>query len=198
MSLADHQKECDATGIVLQGEPMYIDLPYLESKPVVRAGRAFVKAYQDLGKEGKARLGDQGVAVYTSRHFWTCMNKARKEDPGAYQPMYEQILPLFPFIKPKEDGTSLGDILFLNRSKIQPRRVEMLFSETDREMLLDEVLQVFHSLIAGSRSLLPLDVGIFCHDLTQFHFEPDNVIRRWAYQYFAGTYREKEENHVQA
>lgn len=198
MSLADHQKECDATGIVLQGETMYIDLPYLESKPVVRAGRAFAKAYQGLGKEGKARLGDQGVAVYTSRHFWTCMNKARKEDPNAYQPMYEQILPLFPFIQPREDGTSLGDILFFNSSRIQPRRVEMLFSETDKEMLLDEVLQVFHSLTAGSRSLLPLDVGIFCYDLTQFHFKPDIVIRRWAYQYFAGTYREKEENHVQA
>ncbi len=197
LTLDDRQQEHNVTSMVLGGNYMYADLPYLDVNQVVRAGRAFAKAYQGLGSPKKAQLLNER-SLYLSRHFWTCMNNASREDQSAYQPMYEQIVPLLAHILPSEDGKNLGKILACNNNLVKSRRIELLFSETDREMLIDGVLQIFRIIEAVNGRPVPLDVGVFCYDLTQFHFSPSKVIRQWASNYFSHTFKQNKDDYVQA
>lgn len=196
LSLAEHKREFYATRIILGEDTMHPNLPYLESKPLVKSGRAFITAYQKLSTEGKARLRDQGEQLYISRFFWECMNAALKEDPSAFQPIYEQIIPLLPYVSPIENGMSLGDILCRHKGRIPQNRVELLLSERDREMLIDQCFYLFRFLSQKGQTPIPLDLGIFIYELKQFHFESEKIIRRWAYQYFSDTYKDMEDENV--
>ncbi len=196
MCIKDHFKEYSATKIALGEDAMFIDLPYLESKPVVKAGRAFARAYYDLTKAEKAHLIQEIDRPFVCRHFWDCMRSATKQDPDAYQPMYEAILPLLQYIVPQEDGKNIGEILSLTINRSQSNRVDQLLAETNINSLLDEILITLQYVTKDGRFPIPLDAGILCNDIKQYHFDKDAVIRRWAQQYFAGLETQKEQYYV--
>lgn len=192
MSLADHHREYIATEIVLGRESMYSNLAYPESTPIVKAGRAFAKAYQRLDRTEKVQLFSQGTHYYRSRYFWDCMNRARQEDPSSFQPMFEQLLPLLRYINHVNNGKNLGALLSAYNSTVNQKNIEQLFSETSSTMLLEQIHHIFHFLTKGGANPISLDFGILCYDLRQFNFSSEKVQRRWASQYFTSAKVQKE------
>lgn len=101
------------------------------------------------------------------------------------------------YIHPVENGNSLGKTLRLNSRFFKSRRIELLFLEQDQELLLDQVQQMFHTIVSRTGRSVSFDLGMFFFDIKQFHFHPNKVIRRWATDYFREEIRkEKEVNHV--
>jgi hypothetical protein len=198
LTLDDLFREFKATWMVLGENMMDMDRVYLDTLPVVRAGRAFAREFQNLDRQEKAQLSNEEFPV-RSRYFWTCVNKARSKDPKIFQPMFEKTLPLLGYIKPSEDGQSIGKMLRLHTDCLSPRRVELLLMEEDRDLLIDQVQQILHIITSRIGHPVTFDFGVFLHDVQQFHFQPDTVIRRWATDYFRKEMRNKmEEDHVQA
>jgi hypothetical protein len=196
MSLADHLREYNATTLVLGRGAMYPDLPYLDSRPIVQAGRAFAKAYQKLAESEKYQLFQSEARCYASQPFWKCLSKARQHDPDLYQSLFEQLLPLLKHTRPIEDGRNMGNILYSHRDSIHSRLIEMVFSETDRDALFEQILHIFQILAQKLSTEIAFDFGIFCYDLGRFNFNPERVIRMWAFTYFHSLYGYKEDSDV--
>ena len=199
MSLQDYQHFYRATCTVLGDNYMDYDRSYLEANPVVRAGRAFAEAFFQLDPSQQSQLLNEN-APYISRYFWVCMQKAKHEDPHAYQPGYEQALPLLTYIQPVHDEKSFGRILARQKHHINSRRIKLLFSEEDSDMLFDMLLQLFHLISSKNGRSVRVDFGLLVFDLKQFHFQPSAVLRRWATDYFSYSImnHQQEEAYVQA
>jgi CRISPR type I-E-associated protein CasB/Cse2 len=199
LSFEDYKRGYRATRIALGENYMDYDRSYLEANPVVRAGRAFAQAYQELSTSERSQLLNESTP-YISGFFWICMRKARKEDPDAFQRIYEQVLPLLADIIPVHNEKNIGRILAEQKRYVHQRRMELLFSEEDRDMLLDILLQLFHIISSKNGRAIKVDFGVLLLDLTQFHFRPGTVIRRWATDYFSSNIPtdQKEDDHVQA
>ena len=196
LTLSDRYHEFKVTCMVLGENEMENDREYIDTLPMVRAGRVFARTYHQLDRQKKAQLCNEGHPV-VSRYFWQCMNRARREDPSAFQPMFEMALPLLEYIHPVENGNSLGKTLRLNSRFFKSRRIELLFLEQDQELLLDQVQQMFHTIVSRTGRSVSFDLGAFLHDIKQLHFHPDRVIRRWATDYFReNTHNKTEEIHV--
>ena len=183
LSIVDRRKECTATRMVLGEKAMERDRTYLDGHATVRAGRAFAREYyQGLGSTEKARLSHE-ITPVISRYFWQCLNKARREDPALYQPMFELALPLLQYILPVEDGRTLGDLLKSYSGIIRQDDVEKLFTLERSEDVVEQVQLLFKRIAAGGR-LLSCDFGVFLYDLKQYGFSPETVTRRWAASFF--------------
>jgi len=198
LSIKDRWREYTATRFVLEEETMERDRGFLDGHATVRAGRAFAREYyQGLSSGEQAQLSHETIPV-VSRYFWQCLNKARREDPALFQPMFEQVLPLLEYIHPVEDCRNLGDLLKLFPGIVREGDVERLFGLENIDEVVEQVHMLFKRIASGGYSL-SCDFGVLLFDLKQHNFSPDKVIRRWATAFFMEKRQHKSEvENVQA
>ena len=183
LSLAQRNYEYLATkraygGVFLNSEQLYIN-----NISIVKGGREFARTYKNLQKHENAELRNS-ESLYTSRYFWRCMNKAKKLDTKAFQPLYEQVVFLLEYIKPVENGYNWGRVLSAHKHHIHIRRVEHLFASSDQEMLIDAIYQTLKIIKSKKGRAISLDFGVLVYDLSTFHFKAESVKRSWANHYF--------------
>jgi hypothetical protein len=196
LSFQDRLKEYTAATILLGDGFMSVDFANFDAKPSVKAGRAFADEYYLLSINDKSQLNNNNEP-YASRHFWRCMNIAKLEYSKAYQPLYENALPLLKFIIPVRNSTNIGTILSKYNKFISKKRIEIFFTTDDINVLIDSLKQFFSIIESKNRNNIPVDFGLLILDLDEFNFRPNMVMRRWATGYFSEQIHEEVDN-VQA
>lgn len=166
LSFQNLLKEFTAASMLLGDDYMSVDFAHFDSKPSVKAGRAFAEEYYLLSINNKSQLNNAN-APYASRYFWRCMNMATREYSKAYQPLYEKALPLLEFVIPVSDSVNIGAILSKYNKFTSQKRIEILFTADDINVLIEYMQQLFSIIIAKIRNNIPVDFGLLIFDLDE-------------------------------
>ena len=153
----------------------------------VAAGRAFAKAYKSLTRAEQNRMQDANLTgeVYTLPSYWACLNKAIKQWPLAYQPIFELFLSCLDSITPVENDLAVGKMLLYveNNTNITVESVFSANGQTDLICIIADILSCSSARVGN----IDCDCGILLHDIIQYHFIPSTVLRRWAASLYLQT-----------
>ena len=155
------------------------------SSPTILAGRVFAQQFNNFSSRDRAKLR-QTLTPQSTSQFWNCMKKAQKEQPSAFVQLYEKALPLFGFCTPIEDGKSIGHFLQKYQRSVNPDRIEHFFQENNQWELISQLISLCDIIFNRQTPHKPtLDYGILMQDLSNFHFNPVNIQRKWGNDFFA-------------
>lgn len=160
------------------------------TEKVKAAGRAFLNAVRQLGRQERSQLLDFAAfdSVEKTAAFQKCFGQARQLDNQADPVFYAKVITIFVFAPREgtftdtENNKNFGHFLREN-GIIQTVLAESLFKSNNFNRLIEET----EVLLSRHKPQHQLDFGLLIKDLysTYLDFKGSDILAQWATSYFS-------------